>query len=511
MTIFCAVGFLVSVGLLCALWRRYFAEVSVWVVAAGALALGLATGVPVLLPQSRCLRSGDQLRVYADDAGAGGDLARVARAGATEAGGWRLRAWPTGWQWGRDRRCCLARVILLVPVVHAWRERQRVWALLMAAIIPITLIGLGLMLYNELRFDNPFEFGQRYQLARSGRLRGNPSVCVISGSISGSIFWSRRAGAARFPFVHEITVPPLPAGYVQVRESLRRPDQHSAGVAGAGRAAGMAESVEAGGIESALVCDGRRPAFWDMRVDSWVLLMLASSAMRWTSCRRWCCWPWLAFSDWSARWLTGWLWRRAVRWGWGLLLGFSVAFNLLASAGSCAEVHYNLGNALFHAGRAQEAIEQYERALQLRSDDVKAQNNLGFALAQTGKLPEAIAQYEQALRIKPDDAETQNNLAWLLATLPPARGGGPVRAVALAEQACKQTNNPAASYLDTLAAAYAAVGRFDDAAVSAEKAIDLARADGQTQLVEQIEARLVLYRSRRAYRRPIDEAEPHNP
>ena len=81
-TIFCAIGFLASVGLLRALWRRYFAEVSVGVVAACALALGLATGVPVLLSRVRCLRSGDQLRVYADDAGTGGDLVRVARAGA---------------------------------------------------------------------------------------------------------------------------------------------------------------------------------------------------------------------------------------------------------------------------------------------------------------------------------------------------------------------------------------------------------------------------------------------
>jgi len=46
--IFCTIGFLVSVGLLHALWRRYFAEVSVGVVTACALALGLATGMPIL-------------------------------------------------------------------------------------------------------------------------------------------------------------------------------------------------------------------------------------------------------------------------------------------------------------------------------------------------------------------------------------------------------------------------------------------------------------------------------
>src|ERR1035437_4817949 len=53
-------------------------------------------------------------------------------------------------------------VILLVPVAQAWRERRRTWALLTAA-GPIVLIGLGLLLYNYLRFDNPLEFGQRYQ------------------------------------------------------------------------------------------------------------------------------------------------------------------------------------------------------------------------------------------------------------------------------------------------------------------------------------------------------------
>ncbi len=48
----CTVGFLVSIGLLVALWRRYFSEVSVWVVAACGLALGLATCAPSLL--ARC-------------------------------------------------------------------------------------------------------------------------------------------------------------------------------------------------------------------------------------------------------------------------------------------------------------------------------------------------------------------------------------------------------------------------------------------------------------------------
>ena len=62
----------------------------------------------------------------------------------------------------------------------------------MAAAGPIILIGLGLMFYNALRFDNPFEFGWRYQLSGDrDRIRFTLSACIISGFISGSSFWSR--------------------------------------------------------------------------------------------------------------------------------------------------------------------------------------------------------------------------------------------------------------------------------------------------------------------------------
>ena len=64
-------------------------------------------------------------------------------------------------------------IILLMPVAQAWRaatepgSRRRVGLLLVAAVGPVMLIGLGLMLYNTLRFDNPFEFGWHYQLTGS--------------------------------------------------------------------------------------------------------------------------------------------------------------------------------------------------------------------------------------------------------------------------------------------------------------------------------------------------------
>jgi tetratricopeptide (TPR) repeat protein len=103
-------------------------------------------------------------------------------------------------------------------------------------------------------------------------------------------------------------------------------------------------------------------------------------------------------------------WRRAMRWGWGLLLGFSVAFNFLASVEHCAEAHCEHGNALLGAGRALEAVGQYEQALRFKPDYVEAHNNLGLALWRTGRVREAIGHYKQALQILPDSARVRYNL-----------------------------------------------------------------------------------------------------
>ncbi|MGD1020043.1 MAG: hypothetical protein ABSA12_12090, partial [Verrucomicrobiia bacterium] len=153
-TIFCAIGILASVGLLRALWRRYFFEVSVWVVAACALALGLATGVPTMLPW---------FGVHKVPASCGYMLTMLALGAiwcAMHEPERRCRwlaaaSLAYGLAVGARPNLLLGAVILLTPVIQAWRERRRVWPALAAATVPITLIGLGLMLYNELRFDNP--------------------------------------------------------------------------------------------------------------------------------------------------------------------------------------------------------------------------------------------------------------------------------------------------------------------------------------------------------------------
>jgi tetratricopeptide (TPR) repeat protein len=176
-----------------------------------------------------------------------------------------------------------------------------------------------------------------------------------------------------------------------------------------------------------------------------------------------------------------------------------------------AGTHYNLAATLEQTGRLPDAIGHYEQALRIDPEMVGADFTLGLALMRVGRFQDALRHFDQALRIKPDLVEAQNGLAWLLATLPPAEGGDPLRAVTLAQRVCELTHNRAPMCLDVLGAAYAAAGRLNDAIATAQKAIELARVAGQPQVVKGIEMRLQLYRAGRAYRQPIAASSSRNP
>jgi len=405
---FCVVGFLASVGLLCAVWRRHFAEVSVWVVAAGALALGLVTCAPSLLARSD---------VWEVSIGCGYAFTMLALAGIWKALHDReRRCWwlataslAYGLAVGARPSLLFGAAALLLPVVHAWRERQRVWTPLIAAIGPIALIGLGLMVYNALRFDNPFEFGYRYGLFLD-RLNTDPVFSWRYLWFHFRVYFLEPARwSGRFPFVRGITVPPLPAGHGMPEHPF-----------------GVLTNIPIVWLALAVPLAWRcRPA--DTRSTLFeflaaVAILFGTSALTLS----------LYFSA-SIRYEFEFLSalvllavigilslertlvhqrlrRNAMRWGWSLLLGFSVAFNLFASVERCAESVNNLGRALYEAGRIREAMARFEQALRLTPDFAEVHNGLGLALMAQGRVREAIGHFEQALRLTPDFAEAHYNL-----------------------------------------------------------------------------------------------------
>lgn len=111
---------------------------------------------------------------------------------------------------------------------------------------------------------------------------------------------------------------------------------------------------------------------------------------------------------------------------------------------------------------------------------------------------------EQLLReiLREDRAfvEALNGLAWLLATAPEVTPDQASEALALSREAVRLTARRDASFLDTLAAACATAGEFEEAVSVAEEARRLAAAEGNTRLALALAERINLYRNNERYR-----------
>jgi tetratricopeptide (TPR) repeat protein len=162
------------------------------------------------------------------------------------------------------------------------------------------------------------------------------------------------------------------------------------------------------------------------------------------------------------------------------------------------DAHTNLGDALRELGRPGDAIKEYRRSLELNPGDPRISRSLLELLQQQGRHAEVVPLMETLLVSTPNDQMLRLTLAWLLATLPEDDVRNGKRAVALAEQV-RNAQGERAGNLDVLAAAYAEVGRFEDAVRTALRAKEL-QAQGRGQAAPGLDQRIWLYKAGRPHR-----------
>jgi len=453
--IFFTVGIAAAADLLLAIWRRYAPQANIWLAVTAWFVLSLAVALTLWCNVYEVvLISGFAFVMLALAA-----LWRAWHQPRHRAMWLALASLAYGLAIGSRPSLLFGGVILVMPVIQAWREakdqasyRQAGW-LLAAAVGPIMLIGIGLMFYNDLRFGSPFEFGWRYQL----NMIYEPTT---ARQFSLHYLWFNLRyyflepirWHSQYPYFQKPAMTAVPSGYSVVQVMLGDPYN----------------DLLTGHVLILLVL--AVPLIWRGRPNdevSFLRWFVTAVGLQFVICALTICSFFSASDRYEFDFLPAWLLlglmgilgleralatlpvvRNVARCFLFLMLAGSAAFNILANvephaeANSitgdnllfqedvdgavaryrkalaiwphCADAFRGLGNAFLKTGEIDDAIDQYQRALQINPKDVEALNNLGNCFLQKGRLDDAMAEYQKALEINPNSPEARGNLGFCL-------------------------------------------------------------------------------------------------
>jgi len=190
------------------------------------------------------------------------------------------------------------------------------------------------------------------------------------------------------------------------------------------------------------------------------------------------------------------------------------------------EAHYNLAQAMLLNNKSEEAIEHWSEVVRLKPDHVRARANLGGLLLATGRTDEAVPHLSEAVRLDPNDVDARYNLSRLMFGLEKfdeaarhlsvvvelrpddvearnelgvalARQGRLDEAIGQWQEAARLAPGNA-SVLVNLATGYFKTGRRAEAIALLEKALEIARHAGNNSLARQITTRIALYKAAKA-------------
>jgi tetratricopeptide (TPR) repeat protein len=170
--------------------------------------------------------------------------------------------------------------------------------------------------------------------------------------------------------------------------------------------------------------------------------------------------------------------------------------------GDFFEAYYNLGIIFTREGKIDEATDAWQNVIRIRPQFAQGHENLGYALYAKSKFPESLTQLRMALDEEPNRLFALKLAANLLATCPDSAVRNGPEALSLAEKAKQLSGGNDPGVLDTLSAAYAENGRFDEATAAEKQAVTLAAQQEDAPL----ESRLKAHMARFALKEPLREA-----
>ena len=161
-----------------------------------------------------------------------------------------------------------------------------------------------------------------------------------------------------------------------------------------------------------------------------------------------------------------------------------------------AGAYTSRGHAYFETRKYRQAFEDYNRTVELQPRSSEAHANRGDAYASVGQWEQAAADYRRAIGLDNQNARAYQSAAWLMATCPDEDYRNQELALQTAERAVKLAGDADYKYLDTLAAAQATAGQFDEAQQTLQRAIEKA----PPAAAESLQQRLALYKGQQPYR-----------
>jgi tetratricopeptide (TPR) repeat protein len=144
------------------------------------------------------------------------------------------------------------------------------------------------------------------------------------------------------------------------------------------------------------------------------------------------------------------------------------------------------------------AIADFAEVISLTPKDARAYYGRALACKRKRDFAKAITDLNETVRLEPLFAPAYNERAWLWATCTDAKFRDAAKAIESARKACELTSGPQkASFLDTLAAAYAEAGDFANAVKTQAEANDFFAGNEQRRRGG---SRMILYQEKKPYR-----------